>query len=332
MNAGRSQGSDAKMENGRLKVLFAGTPEIAVPSLRAIASEFEVAAVLTNPDKPGARGRTLIPPPVKQAALELGLPVLQPERLLGDAREAVSLYHPDFLVSFAYGRLFGPRFLTLFGRGAVNIHPSLLPLCRGCAPIQNTILRGDSETAVSIQCIARQMDCGDLFYVDRFPLDGTETTPALTDFISRRAARAIVHVLHGIESGTLTPVPQQGDATYTKMVCKEDGVIDWHESAKTIHAKIRALLPWPKATTSLDGTPLMLTGVVGPLSEAGSDPVPDGVLPGTVVRFQKGKGIAIACSDGLLWVDHLQLAARKELDWQSFLNGNSSFMGSVLGG
>ncbi len=320
------------MEKGRLRVLFAGTPEIAVPSLRAIASEFEVVAVLTNPDKPGARGRSLVPTPVKQAALELGLPVLQPERLLADAREEVASYHPDFLVSFAYGRMFGPKFLSVFREGAVNIHPSLLPVCRGCAPIQNTILRGDSESAISIQCIAQQMDCGDLFYVDRFPLDGTETTPVLTDFVAERAAKAIVHVLHGIEEGTLSPDPQEGEATYTKMVCKEDGCIDWNEDAKTIHAKVRALLPWPKATTSLNGTPLMITSVVGPLSEAGNDPVPDGVVPGTVVRFQKGKGIAIACADGLLWVDRLQLAARKELDWQAFLNGNPSFIGSVLGG
>ncbi len=320
------------MEDRKLKVLFAGTPEIAVPSLLAIASEFDIVAVLTNPDKPGARGRSLIPSPVKRAAQELGLAVLQPERLLGEAREAVSSYHPDFLVSFAYGRLFGPKFLALFERGAVNIHPSLLPLCRGCAPIQNTILRGDSESAVSVQCIAQQMDCGDLFYVDRFPLDGTETTPVLTELVASRAAKTIVHVLHGIEAGTLTPVPQQGEATYTQMVCKEDGVIDWRESARMIHAKVRALLPWPKATTSLNGTPLMITGVAGPLSEAGAEPVPPGTLPGTVVRFQKGKGIAIACSDGLLWVNRLQLAARKELDWQAFLNGNSSFIGSVLGG
>lgn len=320
------------MDDRRLKILFAGTPAIAVPSLQAIASAFEVVAVLTNPDKPGSRGRALVPSPVKQTALELGLPVLQPERLLAEAREQVASYHPDFLVSFAYGRMFGPKFLDLFEHGAVNIHPSLLPVCRGCAPIQNTILRGDTESAISIQCIAQEMDCGDLFYVDRFPLDGTETTASLTEFVSHRAAQAIVHVLHGIEAGTLHPVPQEGEATYTRMVCKEDGIIDWHESAKSIHSKVRALLPWPKATTTLNGVPLMITGVVGPLSQAGEDPVPDGVVPGTVVRSQKGKGIAIACADGLLWVDRLQLAARKELDWQAFLNGNPAFVGAILGG
>lgn len=319
------------MEKGRLKILFAGTPGIAVPSLQAIAAAFEVVAVLTNPDKPGARGRALVASPVKQAALELGLPVLQPERLLAEAREQISAYHPDFLVSFAYGRMFGPKFLGLFDRGAVNIHPSLLPVCRGCAPIQNTILRGDSESAVSIQCISQELDCGDLWYVDGFSLDGTETTASLTEFVSHRAAQAIVHVLQGIETGTLHPVPQQGVATYTRMVCKEDGVIDWHETAKANHCKIRALLPWPKATTTLNGTPLMLTGVAGPLSEAGIDPVPDGVAPGTVVQSQKGKGIAIACADGLLWVNRLQLAAHKELDWQSFLNGNPTFLGTILG-
>jgi methionyl-tRNA formyltransferase len=320
------------VEEGNLKILFAGTPQIAVPSLHAIASRFRVVAVLTNPDKPGARGRDLVPTPVKQAALALGLPVLQPERLLGRAREEVASYRPDVLVSFAYGRMFGPKFLALFEKGAVNIHPSKLPICRGCAPIQNTILRGDRETAVSIQRIADQMDCGDLYYVDRFNLDGTETTPSLTDIVSARAAKDIVQVLHGIETGSLVPVPQQGEPTYTRMVCKEDGVIDWNSEARQIHAKVRALLPWPKATTTFGGVPLLITGVFGSYSEAGADPVPDNVVAGTVVGMRKGKGIAVACADGLLWVTRLQLAARKEMDWQAFLNGNPAFIGAVLGG
>ncbi len=314
-----------------LRILFAGTPAIAVPSLRAIASNFDVVGVLTNPDRPGARGKSLVPSPVKEAALELGLHVLQPERLLGDARRLIADTGADFLVSFAYGRLFGPKFLSLFSRGAVNIHPSALPRHRGSAPIQYTIWEGDAQGAVSIQGIASEMDCGDLYLCDTFPLSGTETTASLTEMVSVRAADDIIGVLHGIEDGTLHATPQQGSPTFTRQLEKEDGAIDWNRSASSIHCQVRAMLPWPKATTLFHGVPLMITSVVGPVADAGKESVPAQVPAGTVVCSRKGVGIAIATADGLLWVDRLQLATKKELDWQSFLNGNPTFVGSVLG-
>ncbi|AEC02651.1 methionyl-tRNA formyltransferase [Parasphaerochaeta coccoides] len=322
------------------RILFAGTPAIAVPVLEALAASFPVVAVLTNPDRPGARSRTLVPSPVKEAAATLGLPVLQPESLRTEARDIVSSYHPDMLVCFAYGKLFGPRFLSLFSQGAINIHPSRLPMGRGSSPIQYTILSGDAEAAISIQRIAAQMDSGDILAQDVFPLDGTETTGTLTDIVALRAAPLAVSIVSDVSTGKTVSRPQSGEATYTHLITKDEALLDWSWSIRDIHCCIRAFHPWPKAWTTYEGTPLCITSVADSLQEAEkgvfdsvvSPGVPSGVLPGTVMEGRKGKGIAIACGNGIIWIDRLQLSGRKEMAWQDFINGNSRFIGSHLGG
>lgn len=258
--------------------------------------------------------------------------MLQPESLRTGARELVSAYRPDILVCFAYGKLFGPRFLSLFPQGAVNIHPSRLPHGRGSSPIQYTILSGAGEGAVSIQRVAAEMDSGDILGLDTFPLDGTETTASLTDIVARRAAPFAVSVLHDIASGKAVARPQTGEPTYTHLITKEDARLDWTMPVRDIHCRIRAFYPWPKAWTGFEGTPLYITAVSDPLQEAGRDGLPPGILPGTVVESRRGRGIAIACGDGLIWITHLQLAGRKEMAWQDFINGNSRFIASHLGG
>lgn len=313
-----------------IRILFAGTPEIAVPTLKALITTGKVVAVLTNPDKPGPRGKTPVPSPVKSCALEAGLPVIQPERLLADARTLVEEYKPNLLISFAYGRLFGPKFLSLFSLGGINIHPSLLPKYRGSTPIQSAILAGDSETGISVQYIAERMDEGDLLAVERFTLSGTENTETLSHLVAQRAASVILQVVTKLEQGTLVAIPQQGAATYTKHVEKNDALIDWNQSAKTLHAKIRGYYPWPKAETTYRGERLYVTSVSQALSEVQELTTPQ--APGTVVGSDKQLGIGIATGKGTLWVDRLQLATRKELDWRSFLNGNPDMIGTMLGG
>ncbi|AEV30269.1 methionyl-tRNA formyltransferase [Sphaerochaeta pleomorpha str. Grapes] len=314
-----------------MRILFAGTPEIAVPTLRALHQAFGVCAVLTNPDRPGTRGNALVPSPVKVAALELGLPVLQPEHLKSEARDLISSYGCDTLVCFAYGKLFGPKFLSLFSGETLNIHPSLLPLLRGSSPIQGAILNQFFKTGISIQRIASQMDCGDIAATEAFDLVGNETTQSLTDIVKKKAAPLAVETLQKVKDGTVSFTPQNGESSYTQMVTKEMAVIDWSLPAKEIHALIRAMLPWPKATTRFKGQSLLITSVQGILSDAGLEEVPSSVVAGTVVKSQKGKGIAIATGSGLLWVDRMQLEKRKEMDWQSFLNGNRDFIASKLG-
>ncbi len=320
------------MDRSELRILFAGNPEIAVPTLRALAGAFRVVGVLTNPDRPAGRGKHLEAPPVKSAALELGLPVLQYDSLKSQARKEVSLLQPNLLVSFACGHYFGPRFLALFSAGAINIHPSLLPLYRGCAPIQGALLHGDAITGVSIQRIVSEVDCGDILACEAIALDGTETAETLAETASRIGAELIIPTLERLCEGDLLEHPQDNDkASFSGMLSKQDGIIDWKRSAREIHAQVRALYPWPKASTTYGGVPLIIAAVEGPLSEAGGEVPQEHVAPGTVVRFDKKRGLAIACGDGLLYVRRLQLSMKKELDSQSFVNGNPGILGSVLG-
>lgn len=314
-----------------MRILFAGTPEIAVPTLRALAEHFDVAAVLTNPDKKGSRGKALLPSAVKVEALSLGLPVLQPDRLRTEARDLVSSYGCDTLVCFAYGKIFGPRFLSLFSGEKLNIHPSLLPLLRGPSPIQGAILNQFERTGISIQRLAAEMDSGDLLHCESFPLQGDETTLSLTDIVKERAARLAVQALKKVEDGSALFVPQEGEPTYTTLISREMARIDWNLPATHIHAQIRAMNPWPKAHTTFEGETLYITSVTGLRKDASSDPVPPGTAVGTVVAKQKGRGVAIATGDGLLWIDRMQMEKRKEMDWVSFLPGNRTFLGTKLG-
>lgn len=319
------------MECTDLRILFAGNPAISVPALQAIARAFNVVGVLTNPDKPTGRGRKLEIPPVKEAALALSLPVLQYDRLLRDAREAVAALQPNFLVSFACGHYFGPKFLALFPAGTANIHPSLLPLHRGCSPLQFTLLNGDMHTGISVQRIVSEIDSGDILAQKILELEGTETTASLSDRVALEAASLIVDTLDRLCAGQIVEQRQIGEPSFTRMLSKGDGIIDWNRDAKEIHCQVRALNPWPKASTSYAGTPLLITSVSGDVTTAGMDPVPAGTKAGTVVGMVKGKGLAVACGDGILYVDRLQLAQKKEMDSASFINGNPGIIGSVLG-
>ncbi|HAF86607.1 MAG TPA: methionyl-tRNA formyltransferase [Sphaerochaeta sp.] len=314
-----------------MRILFAGTAAIAVSTLRSLAGQFEVGAVLTNPDKKGSRGNALLPSAVKEEALALGLPVLQPENLRTEGRDMVASFGCDTLVCFAYGKIFGPRFLSLFSGEKLNIHPSLLPLLRGPSPIQGAILNKYETTGISIQRLAPKMDSGDLLLSEEFALQGDETTQSLTDLVKEKASLLAVEAMRSVGQDSAYFVPQKGEPTYTTLITREMALIDWNLRAKDIHALVRAMNPWPKAYTTFGGETLYITSVTGLLKDAGSDPVPPGSEVGTVVSKQKGRGIAIATGEGLLWVDRLQMEKRKEMDWVSFLPGNRTFLGTRLG-
>ncbi|MFW5688077.1 MAG: methionyl-tRNA formyltransferase [Spirochaetota bacterium] len=311
-----------------MRVLFAGTPEIAVPSLDAIAaSGHTLAGVLTAPDRRKGRGKTVSFSPVKERALELGVPVVQPERLRTEAREEIGPIHPEVLACFAYGKLFGPRFLELFPVAALNVHPSLLPQYRGPAPIPAAILAGDRRTGVTIQDVALEMDAGDILAQATIPLSGTETTATLSDTAARVGAELLVDVLDRLAAGTAVRTPQNhAAATYTSLVEKTDGLIDWSDSAAHIERMVRAYTPWPHAYTGFGGERLaILEAAVAPGSSL--EPV-----PGRVARVDTSLGILVETGNGLLALRRLQLQSRKPLDWKSFLNGVHDFHEAVLGG
>lgn len=314
-----------------MRILFVGTPAVAVPTLKAVASRFEVAAVLTNTDKPGPRGRTLVPPPIKEEALALGLDVLQFDRLGKAARDAVSPYGCDTLLCFAYGRIFGVKFLSLFSGERLNIHPSLLPALRGPSPIQGTILSQLETGGISIQRLAAEMDSGDILATVTYELFGDETTASLTERVAELAAPLACEALERIKEGRALFTPQRGEATFTTLIDASMAKLDFNTSTKSLHAQIRAMMPWPKAETTFAGQRLFITGVYGSIAQAGGDPAPDGAVAGTVVQVDKRKGIGIVTGDGILWVTSLQLEKRKQLDALSFFNGNRHLLGSRLG-
>lgn len=329
-----------------LRVLFAGTPEIALFSLERLlqeaGKEWVVVGVLTNPDAPRGRGRRVQPSPVKVRAQEAGLPVLQPERLTSQARSEVSALQPDILVVVAYGKIFGPKFLSLFPQGGVNVHPSLLPRHRGPSPLQAAILSGDRETGVSIQYLAREMDAGDIILQERTPLGPNTTVSELHDQLGHRGAALLTDALRQIARGTVTATPQNGaEATYCTKVKRSDGELSWEESAEEIHRKVRALTPWPGVRCGWNGVPLQITDTLLPsevrpevyrVPQGGTAPSAQGAaaVPGGVFAVDSALGILVQTTDGVLAIRRLKQHARKELDFRSFVNGNSEIIGSVL--
>lgn len=314
------------------RILFAGTPDIAVPLLRALASSFDVVGVLTSCDKSVGRSSRLCPPPVKVAAQELGIPVLQFDSLRTPAREAVKALGANVLVSFAFGRIFGPMFLSLFPRGRFNVHPSHLPAFRGPSPIQAAITHGLHEASISLQTIGEKMDEGDIWGMTNFPLDGTETTASLTERVSIEAASFVPSVLKQALCNEISPIAQSGEPSYCRMIEKPDGRLDFSRSLLELHSLVRASYPWPKAFAVSEGRgEVFVTGVWGGFEqiqqsiEEAKESVRDGaslLAPGSVVGFRKDRGVGIACRDGVLWVNGLQLPAKKEMDHRAFVNGN----------
>lgn len=317
-----------------MKVLFAGSPEIAVPALEAVAAAHEVVGVLTNPDAVAGRGRVPVETPVAARARTLlpGVPVLKPESLKSEARGAVGPLGAEVLVVFAYGHIFGPKFLALFPRGGINVHPSLLPKFRGATPIPAAILAREAETGVTVQTLALQTDSGDILAQERIPLSGRETTGSLSLTAAEAGARLAVRVLGGMAAGSLVPVPQDGSAaTFCGMIGKEDGLIDWSRSATEIDAQVRAYDPWPGTYTLFNAARLAIlaAAVHTPEGPAGGADAP--AEPGTVTGLDKEAGILVQTGKGTIAIGRLQLQAKKALDWRSFLNGTHGFIGARLG-
>ncbi|MCL2802096.1 MAG: methionyl-tRNA formyltransferase [Treponema sp.] len=312
-----------------MRVLFAGSPIIAVPSLLSILNikGIELAGVLTNPDTPKGRHGTPVQTEVSEAAEKLNIVILKPEKLDAGAREQVAALKPDLLVSFAYGRLFGPKFLALFPLGGINIHPSLLPKYRGPSPLQAAILNRDSETGITIQMLAEEMDSGDILAAEKLQLTNKETADSLSGIAAEKAALMLPETLKKIADGTAQRKPQDPSlAEYCSLIKKEDGIIDWKKSAAEIEAKIRAFTPWPLCRTFHNGRELLIlkADVYKPESEKTQS------SPGLVLGTDKQYGILIQTGDGILAAAELQYQQKKALFWRDFLNGARDFPGSQL--
>ena len=329
-----------------MRIIFAGTPKIGIPSLEALVDlqltgkACEVAGVLTNPDSP--RGRSGKPEPTEVSAAAAALseklrvqgypPILQfkPAALSLEAREMIAPGKPDLLVSFAYGRIFGPQLLALFPLGGINIHPSLLPKYRGASPIPAAILGRDQETGSTIQTLAAEMDAGAVLVQQRFPLHGRETTASLSELAAHKAGDLLPAVIQGLARGAIKGQPQNDrDACFCSLISKAAGRIDWSLGAEDIDARIRAFTPWPLSWTLhgdrqlyiLEGTPYRDLGISSKNS----------ALPGSVVGTDTRRGILVQTGNGILGITRLQYRAKKALEWRAFLNGAGDFINTSLG-
>ncbi len=316
-----------------MRILFAGTPALAVPSLRAAAHAHDVVGILTAPDRPSGRGMEQGRQPVAEAATSLGCLLLQPRKLDAAFIETVRSLSADLLVTAAYGRIFREPFLSLFPLGAINIHPSLLPLYRGPSPITAAILNGDAVTGVTIQRMALKFDTGDVLAQSRHPLDGTETTGSLSEALAAEGADLLAGVLAGFAAGhPPAPRPQEEAlATYCRPLAKEDGRVEWGEPAAVIERKVRAYDPWPRATTALGAESLLLLKSHVYPGRLGTDAERSGAPPGCVLAADRDHGLLVCTGEGLLAVERLQLQFKKSQDWRAFVNGHPGIVGTRLG-
>jgi methionyl-tRNA formyltransferase len=310
-----------------------------VPSLVRLSFEHEIVGVLTNPEAQRGRGLEAASTPVSEAASAIShgkIPVLAFERLGPEARAAVSALRPDILVSYAYGRIFGPKFLALFPAGGLNVHPSLLPKYRGPSPIPYAILNRDAETGITVQRLALEMDAGEILGVERLLLTGLETTEVLAETASILGADLLSRVLSEIEEGRAVARPQAGEPSYCGMLRKESGLVDWSAPVADIDATVRAYYPWPIAYTSLRGQRLNLLECfpyphVTFAAPGGLDYEFEEPPPGTVLGLDKSRGLMVKTIDGLLALRRIQIQNKKALPYREFANGIRDLVGVVLG-
>lgn len=335
-----------------LRVVYGGSPHVAATILELILrdsamsglipeEEYEVVGVLTNPPSAQGRHKELIPTEVESyartwnAARGTDIKIFSPEHILAPEREELAKLNPDIFICFAYGHILGPKFFSLFKYGGINIHPSLLPKYRGATPINEAILNCDKVTGCSVQKMALGMDEGDLINQIEYTLTGNETAEYLLRQCSLYGASQLTQILRQIAKTGELPAsrPQEGEPSYCTKIKKEDGKISWFDSAEKIDAKIRAYTPWPGCFTDADGQQLRILKGMAASKVAAQDPSViknTSAVPGTVLEYNKRRGILIQTGDGVLVATELQWQSKKAMDYKSFMNGARNFIGTVL--
>ncbi|MBD7988236.1 methionyl-tRNA formyltransferase [Luteimonas sp. Sa2BVA3] len=298
-----------------MRIVFAGTPEFAVPSLRAACGKAEVVAVYTQPDRPAGRGRGLQASPVKQEALARGIPVLQPETLKSQvSRDALRALKPDLMVVVAYGLLLPQKILDIPEEGCWNVHASLLPRWRGAAPIQRAIEAGDAETGVCLMQMEKGLDTGPVLLSQSLAIGEQETGGQLHDRLAELGAQVLADGLGLLRAG-IRPVPRPQPAmgvTYAHKLDKAEAKLDWSQPAAVLARRVRAFNPWPVAEAVLAGERLRIHGAV-------AIDAPAGAAPGTVLAAGRD-GIDVACGEGALRIRVLQRDGGKAITAADWLN------------
>ena len=301
-----------------MRIVFMGTPDFASASLKKLIDErFDVVGVFTQPDKPKGRGMELCASPVKELALENGLPVFQPVKMRdGTALAQIKALEPDILVVVAYGRILPDDILAVPKYGAINVHGSLLPKYRGAAPIQWAVLNGDKITGVTTMYLASEMDTGDIIYTAETEIGEYETSGELFDRLKDMGAELLVKTLRDIDADTAPRAPQDhSKASYVTMLDKSICPIDWNKTPREVLKHIYGLQPWPVATMELEGKTVRV--FAAKYTDGKTEKV-----PGAVVSTDKG-GLEIACADGeTLLITELQAPGKKRMGAEDYLRGH----------
>ena len=304
-----------------MRIVFAGTPEFAVPSLRVAASRNEVVAVYTQPDRPAGRGRGVQPSPVKREALLRGIPVLQPESLKSQlSRDALRALKPDLLVVVAYGLILPAKILAIPSHGCWNVHASLLPRWRGAAPIQRAIEAGDADTGVCLMQMEQGLDTGPVLLSQRIAIGVGETGGQLHDRLAELGAQTLADGLGLLRAG-MRPVPQpQSDVgvTYAHKLDKAEARLDWSQPAEVLARKVRAFNPWPVAEAELAGERVRIHA-------AAALPLAHRAAPGSLLLASR-EGIDIACGEGALRIRVLQREGGKAITAADWVNARGQHL------
>jgi methionyl-tRNA formyltransferase len=304
-----------------LRIIFMGTPEVACASLRALirCSDFQIAGVVTQPDRPKGRELKLHPSPVKEIAMRANLPVLQPER----ARDAefiqqLRALEPDLIVVAAYGHILPGNILELAPFGCLNVHTSLLPKYRGAAPIQWAILNGESETGVTIMKMDSGLDTGDILAQEKTPIQPNDNSQTLHNRLAIAGAQLLLRTIPDFVTGRLQPRPQPAEGvSHAPKIKKQDGQIDWSQPARAVWNRVRAMIPWPGAFTHLPDKPHPHL-----LKIWEAEPMPQSGEPGRILGADKN-GIVVGCGVDALRIFNVQREGGRRMSAQEFLTGHA---------
>ncbi|MFC4710707.1 methionyl-tRNA formyltransferase [Enterococcus eurekensis] len=300
------------------KIVFMGTPQFSVPILESLVeNDYDVVAVVTQPDRPVGRKKVITATPVKEAALRLGLKVLQPEKISNspEMAEIVELA-PDLIVTAAFGQFLPEKLLQVPKHGAINVHASLLPKYRGGAPVHYSIMKGEKETGVTIMEMIKKMDAGGIYAQRAIPITKTDDVGIMFDKLSQVGMELLIETLPGILANEIKPIPQDESlVTFSPNITREEEIIDWNKTAEEIDWQVRGMRPWPVAHTTYEGTRWKIVAVT-PLDETTTESA------GTIIYRDK-KQLKIACGQGtVLTVDQLQPAGKGLQEIAVFLNGS----------
>ena len=308
-----------------MRIIYMGTPDLAVSSLECLAgSRHQVVAVFTQPDKPQGRKQILCAPPVKEKAVELDIPVYQPEKLRApEVVELIKSLEPDIIVVAAYGRILSKDALNAPRYGCINVHASLLPKYRGASPIQWSIINDDEETGITIMRMDEGLDTGDIILQEKIKILPEDTADTLFERMANLGGPLALKAIDEIEAGTAIYTKQGEEASYVKMIKKEMGEIDWSKSAEEISRLVRGLNSWPCAYTFLKDKQLKIW-------ESQALEISDkSAVPGQILSV--GEAIVVSCGEGSLALNTVQLAGKKKMRTVDFARGYRDLEGTVLG-